>query len=61
MDLGVGNMKILTNNPRKIAGLDGYGSLIVTERVPIVVKPNPENAKYLNTKREKMGHLFEDN
>ena len=60
MDLGIGNMKILTNNPRKIAGLDGFGSLIVTERVPIVIKPNPENVKYLNTKREKMGHLFND-
>ena len=60
MDLGIGNMKILTNNPRKIAGLDGYGSLNVTERVPIVVKPNPENVNYLNTKREKMGHIFEE-
>ena len=53
-------MKILTNNPRKIAGLDGYGSLNVTERLPIVVKPNPENAKYLNTKKEKMGHIFDE-
>ena len=60
MDLGIGNMKILTNKPRKIAGLDGYGSLNVTERVPIVVKPNPENVNYLNTKREKMGHIFEE-
>ena len=60
MDLGIGNMKILTNNPRKIAGLDGYGSLNVTERLPIVVKPNPENAKYLNTKKEKMGHIFDE-
>ena len=59
-DLGVGKMKILTNNPRKLAGLDGYGSLEVVERVPIVVKANEENIRYLRTKRERMGHLLDD-
>lgn len=59
-DLGVGKMKILTNNPRKLAGLDGYGSLEVVERVPIVVKANEENIRYLQTKRERMGHLLDD-
>ena len=59
-DLGVGKMKILTNNPRKLAGMDGYGSLEVVERVPIVVKANDENIRYLETKRERMGHLLDD-
>ena len=59
-DLGVGKMKILTNNPRKLAGLDGYGSLEVVERVPIVVKANEENIRYLRTKRDRMGHLIDD-
>ena len=59
-DLGVGKMKILTNNPRKLAGLDGYGSLEAVERVPIVVKANEENIRYLRTKRERMGHLLDD-
>jgi 3,4-dihydroxy 2-butanone 4-phosphate synthase/GTP cyclohydrolase II len=59
-DLGVGKMKILTNNPRKLAGMDGYGSLEVVERVPIVVKANEENIRYLQTKRERMGHLLDD-
>jgi 3,4-dihydroxy 2-butanone 4-phosphate synthase/GTP cyclohydrolase II len=48
---------LLTNNPRKIVGLEGYG-LRVIERVPIEVTPLPENAKYLETKREKLGHLL---
>ena len=59
-DLGVGKMKILTNNPRKLAGMDGYGSLEVVERVPIVVKANEENIHYLRTKRDRMGHLLDD-
>jgi GTP cyclohydrolase II len=45
----------LTNNPRKVVGLEGYGLKIV-ERVPIRVKPNPHNEHYLRTKRSKMGH-----
>ena len=59
-DLGVGKMKILTNNPRKLAGMDGYGSLEVVERVPIVVKANEENIRYLRTKRDRMGHLLDE-
>ena len=50
-------MRLLTNNPKKIIGLNGY-CLKVTERVPIVIKENPHNAKYLRTKKTKMGHLI---
>jgi 3,4-dihydroxy 2-butanone 4-phosphate synthase / GTP cyclohydrolase II len=56
-DLGVGSMRLLTNNPKKIVGLEGYG-LKVTERVPIEIPPNPNNEKYLKTKRDKLGHLI---
>jgi len=56
-DLGVRKIKLLTNNPRKVIGLEGYG-LKVVETVPIVCKPNPQNARYLETKRTKMGHLL---
>jgi 3,4-dihydroxy 2-butanone 4-phosphate synthase/GTP cyclohydrolase II len=56
-DLGLRTIRLLTNNPRKIVGLKGYG-LEVTEQVPIRVKPNQHNARYLKTKREKMGHLL---
>ncbi len=55
--LGVRRMRLLTNNPKKIIGLSGYG-LKVTERMPIVVKANPHNAGYLRVKKEKMGHLI---
>lgn len=55
-DLGLRTIRLLTNNPRKIVGLEGYG-LEVVEQVPIRVAPNPHNAKYLKTKREKLGHL----
>jgi 3,4-dihydroxy 2-butanone 4-phosphate synthase/GTP cyclohydrolase II len=58
-DLGVTKMRLLTNNPRKIVALEGYG-LEIVERVPIVIPPNPENAHYLATKREKLGHIIED-
>jgi 3,4-dihydroxy 2-butanone 4-phosphate synthase/GTP cyclohydrolase II len=54
-DLGLSNIRILTNNPRKIAGLEGYG-LKVVEQLPIEVSPNAENVRYLATKREKLGH-----
>jgi 3,4-dihydroxy 2-butanone 4-phosphate synthase/GTP cyclohydrolase II len=57
-DLGIKKMELLTNNPRKFHALDGYGLKIV-KRVPIVVKPIDENAAYLKTKRDKMGHLLE--
>ncbi len=55
--LGVGKMRMITNNPRKRAGLDGYG-LEVVERVPIEVRPNEKNMEYLRTKREKLGHIL---
>ena len=58
VDLGVTTMRILTNNPSKRGGLEGFG-LTITERVPIESVPNPENIKYLRTKRERMGHLLE--
>ena len=57
VDLGLQNLRLLTNNPRKIVGLEGYG-LRVAERVPIEIAPRPENAAYLATKREKLGHLL---
>jgi 3,4-dihydroxy 2-butanone 4-phosphate synthase/GTP cyclohydrolase II len=56
-DLGVRQMRFLTNNPRKVIGLEGYGLKIV-EVVPIRSQPNPHNARYLETKRLKMGHLL---
>ncbi|MDI6823635.1 MAG: bifunctional 3,4-dihydroxy-2-butanone-4-phosphate synthase/GTP cyclohydrolase II [Bacillota bacterium] len=57
-DLGVRRMLLLTNNPRKYAALAGYG-LEIVERVPIQAKPNRINARYLKTKREKLGHLLD--
>lgn len=56
-DLGLKTIRLLTNNPKKIVGLGGYG-LKVIEQVPIRVKPNPHNERYLKTKREKLGHLL---
>lgn len=56
-NLGVGKMRLMTNNPKKIIGLDGYG-LQVVERVPLEVAPNQVNQKYLKTKCLKMGHLL---
>jgi 3,4-dihydroxy 2-butanone 4-phosphate synthase/GTP cyclohydrolase II len=55
--LGVRKMRVLTNNPRKFRGLDGYG-LSIVERVPIQIEPNPANEKYLQTKKDKLGHLL---
>jgi len=57
VDLGVGKMRLMTNNPKKIIGLEGYG-LSVVERVPIEICPNETNKHYLETKKEKMGHLL---
>jgi 3,4-dihydroxy 2-butanone 4-phosphate synthase/GTP cyclohydrolase II len=54
-DLGIRKMKLMSNNPRKRTGLIGYG-LEIVENVPLKVQPNPHNAKYLDTKRTKMGH-----
>ncbi len=56
-DLGVRNMRLMTNNPKKMVGLEGYG-LKVVERVPIEIEPCPENERYLRTKCVKMGHLL---
>lgn len=56
-DLGVKEIRLLTNNPRKIIGLEGYGLKIV-ERIPIVIPPHKDNEKYLRTKQEKLGHLL---
>lgn len=56
-DLGVRSMRLLTNNPAKRAGLEGYG-LSILERVPIETSPTPENIDYLRTKREKLGHML---
>ncbi len=56
-DLGLRHLRLLTNNPKKLTGLTGYG-LEVVEQVPISIDPNPHNVKYLETKRAKMGHLL---
>ncbi|MEA1990909.1 MAG: bifunctional 3,4-dihydroxy-2-butanone-4-phosphate synthase/GTP cyclohydrolase II [Thermodesulfobacteriota bacterium] len=56
-DLGVRKMRLMTNNPKKIVGLEGYGMEVV-ERVPIEIPPNEENVDYLMCKKEKMGHLL---
>ncbi len=58
VDLGVRKMRLLTNNPKKIVGVEGYGVTVV-ERVPIEIKPNDSNIHYLKTKKDKMGHLLE--
>lgn len=58
-DLGLKNIRLLTNNPRKIIGLEGYG-LKVVERLPLEVEPNPANFNYLKTKKEKLGHHLEE-
>jgi len=57
-DLGVRKMRLMTNNPKKIVGLEGYG-LTITGRVPIEVKPTENNIKYLTTKKKKLGHLLQ--
>ncbi len=56
-DLGIKQIRLMTNNPRKIVGLEGYGMKVV-ERVPIEISPIKENLKYLQTKKEKLGHLI---
>jgi 3,4-dihydroxy 2-butanone 4-phosphate synthase/GTP cyclohydrolase II len=57
-DLGIVKMRLLTNNPRKIVGLEAYG-LKITERIPIQIKPKKFNLKYLETKKKKMGHILD--
>ncbi len=57
VDMGLGGIRLVTNNPRKIIGIEGYG-LKVVERIPMEINPTPENLKYLETKRDKLGHLL---
>jgi 3,4-dihydroxy 2-butanone 4-phosphate synthase/GTP cyclohydrolase II len=59
VDLGIRQVRLMTNNPRKVVALEGYGLKIV-ERVPLVVEPNELNARYLDTKRRKMGHMLDE-
>jgi 3,4-dihydroxy 2-butanone 4-phosphate synthase / GTP cyclohydrolase II len=56
-DQGVRKMRLMTNNPKKIVGLEGYG-ITITGRVPIVIEPNEDNIRYLTTKKNKMGHMI---
>ncbi|MCE7934670.1 MAG: bifunctional 3,4-dihydroxy-2-butanone-4-phosphate synthase/GTP cyclohydrolase II [Chlorobi bacterium CHB2] len=60
VDLGIRDMRLMTNNPKKVVGLESYG-LNIVERVPIEVMPNEFNARYLQTKKEKLGHMIEPN
>ena len=57
VDLGLSSIRLLTNNPRKLVGLEGYG-LTIAERVPLEIKPRRQNVRYLRAKREKMGHML---
>ncbi|MFH1942587.1 MAG: bifunctional 3,4-dihydroxy-2-butanone-4-phosphate synthase/GTP cyclohydrolase II [bacterium] len=57
VDLGARKLRILTNNPKKVVGLQGYG-LEIVERIPLEIEPNPINTRYLETKRDKLGHLI---
>ena len=59
IDLGVRKMRLLTNNPKKVVGVDGYG-LHIVERVPIQIPPNQNNRRYLRTKKDKLGHLLDN-
>jgi 3,4-dihydroxy 2-butanone 4-phosphate synthase/GTP cyclohydrolase II len=56
-DLGIRKMRLLTNNPKKVIGLEGYG-LEIVEQLPISLPSNPHNAKYLETKKMRMGHTL---
>ena len=58
-DLGLKTIRLLTNNPKKVVGVDGYG-LHIVERVPIQITPNQNNLRYLQTKKEKLGHLLDE-
>jgi 3,4-dihydroxy 2-butanone 4-phosphate synthase/GTP cyclohydrolase II len=58
-DLGISKIRLITNNPRKIVGLEGYG-LVISERVPLVIEANDFNKRYLDTKEQKLGHLLHD-
>ena len=56
-DLGMRNMRLMTNNPKKMSGLESYG-LKITEQLPLTTQPNEHNRRYLQTKQKKMGHLL---
>jgi 3,4-dihydroxy 2-butanone 4-phosphate synthase/GTP cyclohydrolase II len=56
-DLGIRNMRLMTNNPKKMSGLESYG-LTITEQLPLTTVPNEHNRRYLQTKQKKMGHLL---
>ena len=56
-DLGLRRIRLLTNNPKKVIGLEGYG-LEIVEQLPLALPANPHNAKYLETKRVRMGHTL---
>jgi 3,4-dihydroxy 2-butanone 4-phosphate synthase/GTP cyclohydrolase II len=58
VDLGITTMRLMTNNPSKYGGIEGYGLRIV-ERVPLQTPPNHENVRYLRAKQEKMGHFLD--
>jgi 3,4-dihydroxy 2-butanone 4-phosphate synthase/GTP cyclohydrolase II len=57
VDLGLHKIRLITNNPKKVIGLEGYG-INVVETVPIIIPPNPHNRRYLETKQKKMGHIL---
>jgi len=57
-DLGLKEIRLLTNNPKKVVGLEGYG-LRVVETLPLITTPHPSNIHYLETKQKKMGHLLD--
>jgi 3,4-dihydroxy 2-butanone 4-phosphate synthase/GTP cyclohydrolase II len=57
LDLGVRRMRLMTNNPKKLYGLEGFG-LAIAERVPIALPPHRDNERYLDTKRAKLGHIL---
>jgi 3,4-dihydroxy 2-butanone 4-phosphate synthase/GTP cyclohydrolase II len=58
-DLGLSTIRLITNNPKKVVGLEGYG-LKITARVPLEIKPNEHNKKYLSTKSRKLGHIIKE-
>ncbi len=57
IDLGIKSIKLITNNPKKVVGLEGYG-LEITDRVPLEIRPNRDNEEYLKVKKNKMGHIL---
>jgi 3,4-dihydroxy 2-butanone 4-phosphate synthase/GTP cyclohydrolase II len=59
VDLGLSSIRLMTNNPSKIVGLEGYG-ITITERIPLNTNPRKENIEYLKTKRDKLGHMIDN-